>query len=139
MILAKRLREKEYDQSIKTLFIMEGLIYYLTPSKVDNLFAFVVNNSPKESSVVFDYFPKSLVNGSYESEVGKKIHDRLMRYKEPLKFGIDVNELSDFLNKRGLTGIQNLIARDYQERYFSSTIKDRDVCNLYSFAYAVVK
>lgn len=74
--LKQKLKEHRYDKSEKTLFVMEGLIYYFSPERVDELLSFIHENSGKDSSVIFDYFPESVVDGTCQLEVGRRIHDQ---------------------------------------------------------------
>lgn len=137
--LGQGLGSKGFDTSKKTLFIMEGLIYYLEPSVVDDLLAFIVRNSAQGSAIVFDFFPRSMVEGTCVSEVGKRIYDRLNRYGEPLRFGIDDSLLDTFLAQRGFTNIKYTTGEEYRKTYFVGNNGNREICELYSFAYAQTK
>lgn len=136
--LEQRLKEHGYDKSKKTLFTMEGFIYYFSPELVDELLSFMVENSGKGSSVIFDYFPESVIDGTCELEVGKLMHDRVKKYGEPFKFGINEGEIEKFLKERGFFGIQNVTSEDYKKLYFHGKNENREVCSIYSFVYAVV-
>lgn len=133
--LFEKLMENGYEKSFKTLFIMEGLIYYLPPKGVDNLLSSIVQNSPSGSRIIFDYFPQSVVDGTCELEVGKRIHQRVKQSGEPFKFGIKGGGVENFLKERGFSQIQNVSSDDYKEAYFTD---DREVCSLYAFVHAVV-
>lgn len=87
--LEDRLRESGYDERLKTLFIMEGVVFYLTPEAVDGTLAFIANHSGDGSSVIFDYTEKSVVDGTHRrSEISS-----MRRYKavsgEEIVFGIN--------------------------------------------------
>lgn len=137
--LFNRLQEHGYDPSKKTFFIMEGLIYYLPPKGVDNLLSLIVQNSGQDSRIVFDYFPESLVDETCEQIVGKRIIQRVKQYGEPFKFGIKEGMVEKFLLQRGFKQIQDLTSEEYKEVYFRGKNEGREVCSLYSFAYAVVE
>lgn len=122
--LFEKLMENGYEKSLKTLFIMEGLIYYLPPNGVDNLLSSIVQNSPSGSRIIFDYFPQSVVDGTCELEVGKRIHQRVKQSGEPFKFGIKEGGVENFLKERGFSQIQNVSSDDYKEAYFPD---DREV------------
>ena len=68
----QRLLEGGYDRSRRTLFIMEGVIFYIPPKSVDNIPDFIVKNSGKGSVILFDYFPQSVIDGSSASEAGRE-------------------------------------------------------------------
>ena len=53
-ILGKELFNNGYNRSLRTLFIMEGLIMYITPKSVAETLTFIVENSGKGSAIIFD-------------------------------------------------------------------------------------
>lgn len=134
----QKLLEMGYDRSLKTLFIMEGLLMYLMPSTVDEILSFIVKNSGKGSSVLFDYYPKSVVNGTSPLEAGRNIHNQLVQLGEPLQFGIDDGKIEEFLVGRGFSQARNVTSLDYKRTYFSSANEGRTVSSLLCFAHAVV-
>jgi methyltransferase (TIGR00027 family) len=58
----QRLIEKGYKKFQKTVFIMEGLIYYLPPKTVDEMLSFIAGKSGAGSAIVFDYVHESSIN-----------------------------------------------------------------------------
>lgn len=135
----ERLTAQGYDRSLKTLFLLEGLIMYISPEAVDETLSFIVRNSGKESAILFDYYPESLVDGSCESEAGKNIHNYLVQVGEPLKFGIKEGMVESFLIERGFSVVQNVTAEEYKKMYFHGVNKDRKVCDLLHFSHAVIQ
>jgi O-methyltransferase involved in polyketide biosynthesis len=79
-----------------------------------------------------------LVDGTCEQIVGKRIIQRVKQYGEPFKFGIKEGMLKKFLSKRGFSQIQDLTSEEYKKLYFHGKNEDREVCSIYSFAYAVM-
>jgi len=137
--LFKSLLEHEYNPSERTLFIMEGLIYYIPPEGVENLLSSIVQNSGPGSRIIFDYFPQSMVDGTCELEVGNLIHERVKQSGEPFKFGITDGTIEEFLKERGFSHIQNVTSEDYKKAYFYGKNENREVCSLYSFVHAMVE
>ncbi|WP_095644847.1 SAM-dependent methyltransferase [Methanosarcina spelaei] len=137
--LGERLAAQGYDRSLKTLFLMEGLIMYIPPKAVDETLSFVVKNSCEESAILFDYYPESLVDGSCELEAGKNIHNYLVQIEEPLKFGIREGEVKTFLAERGFSQIHNVTAEEYKKMYFHGINKNREVSSLLFFVHAVTE
>jgi methyltransferase (TIGR00027 family) len=136
--LDQRLFECGYGPSKKTLFIMEGLFMYIPPDAVDEILSFIVNNSAKGSTVIFDYIPQSVVDGTSDLEVGKNLHNHAKEYKEPLQFGIEEGTLETFLKERGFSSIENVTSEDYRKAYFDGKNRSKEVCSLFLFAHAVV-
>ena len=130
--------EQGYDRSQKTLFVLEGLIMYILPEAVDETLYFIAKNSGKGSSVIFDYYPESVVDGTSELEVGRNIRDYTSQQGEPLQFGIKEGTVEDFLAERGFSGIRNVTAEEYKKLYFHGVNKDRTVCSLLLFAHAMM-
>jgi len=137
--LGPRLMEMGYDRSKKTLFVMEGLIMYIPPKAVDDVFSFIVNNSGKGSWVIFDYYPDFMVDGESELDVANNIRNFLIQQGEPLKFGIREGSVEAFLTERGLSRVQNVTSEDYKRAYFHGKNEGRAVCSLLSFAHAMVE
>jgi len=135
----ERLFEQGYNRSQKTLFVLEGLIMYIPPEAVNETLSFIVKNSGKGSSVIFDYYLESVVDGTCELEVGKNIHNFLAQVGEPLKFGIKEGMVESFLTARGFSQIRNITDEDYQNKYFYGINKGRSVCSLLYFAHAVIE
>lgn len=134
----QKLLENGYDRSQKTLFVMEGLVMYIPPEAVDETLSFIVGNSGKGSAVIFDYYPKSLVDGTSELEAARNIRNFVMEQGEPLKFGIEEETLEAFLAERGFSRVQSITSEDYKRAYFHGVNEDRAVSSLLFLAHAVV-
>ncbi|MFA4860620.1 SAM-dependent methyltransferase [Methanoregula sp.] len=137
--LDQRLLENGYDRSLKTLFIMEGLFMYLPAGIVDETLSFITHNSGRNSAIVFDYIPESVVDGTCELEAGKNWRKGLMDVGEPFLFGIKEGEIETFLTQRGFSNVQNVTSKDYKTAYFFGKNEGRVMNSLLSFAYAVVE
>jgi methyltransferase (TIGR00027 family) len=137
--LGRKLLETRYDRSQRTLFLMEGLLYYIPPIVVDGIMSFIVKNSGKGSIILFDYFPQSVVDGSCSLEVGRNIHNGLAQIGEPLQFGIEDGTVERFLAERGFSKIKNVTSEDYMMAYFHGVNEGQAVCSLMSFVHAVVE
>lgn len=57
-----RLREAGFDPTQRSLFIAEGLVYYLTPRDVDQLLA-QVRTCSRGSAIVMDHFTDGVISG----------------------------------------------------------------------------
>jgi methyltransferase (TIGR00027 family) len=137
--LGQRLQEKGYARSLKTLFIMEGLLMYLSPESVDEILSFIKNNSGKGSTILFDYYPRSVVDGTSTQEAGRNIYNQLMQLGEPLRFGIHDGKVGEFLADRGFSQARNVTSQDYERIYLIGANKGRIVSSLLNFAHASVE
>ncbi len=89
--------------------------------------------------VLFDYYPESVVDGNCKLEVGQNIRNHLIELEEPLQFGINEEEIEDFLKEFGFSDIQNITSEDYKKAYFHGVNENREVCSLLYFVHATVK
>jgi len=137
--LGQKLHENGYDRTLKTLFIMEGLLMYLNPETVDVILSFITKNSGNESAILFDYYTQSVVDGSCDLEAGRNIHDQLVQLGEPLKFGIKEGTVEIFLEARGFSRVHNVTSEDLKRTYFREANGGRALCNMLSFAYATLE
>ncbi|AAM06123.1 TPA: class I SAM-dependent methyltransferase [Methanosarcina acetivorans] len=137
--LGQRLAESGYDTSRKTLFLLEGLVYYLPPTAVDKVLAFIAHSSGRGSAMVFDYIPASLVDGTCEQEAGRNWQKAVTDAGEPFLFGVDEVALEAFLSERGFTLRQKMTGGDYRTAYLRGKNEGKPVNSLLSFAYAAVR
>ena len=101
-----------YQKNQKTLFIWEGVVYYLDPAAVESTLHFIAKNSAPGSSVVFDYLPPSVVNGTNKNPYAKTVAEYVRSVGEPFTFGIEPDNCGAFLKKQNLTQVSD-IGHDY--------------------------
>ena len=108
-----------FSQRKKTLFVWEGVTYYLRPQVVDEMLAVVRSNSPMGSSIAFDYASLSdeALNEDGARELRKHMQSRYSN--EPTKFGIRSGSVETFLANRGFDIVVHLTAADMNERYLA--------------------
>jgi methyltransferase (TIGR00027 family) len=111
-----------YRRDGRTLFIWEGVTYYLSPQAVDSILSFISANSPPGSSICFDY--ASLSREALGEDGVQKLRERLKTdYPgEPTKFGIREGELEAFLSARGYRIVEHLTSGEMEEKYL--TLRD---------------
>ena len=120
--LAAALTRNGFSSTERTLFIWEGVTYYLTAEAVDNTLAAVKAASAAGSEICFDYAslsPEAL------SEKGAKLlreHMKSRHADEPTRFGIPYGTLGQFLGGRGYQIVENLDASEMEARYL--TLRD---------------
>ncbi|MCQ1536801.1 class I SAM-dependent methyltransferase [Methanosarcina sp. KYL-1] len=145
----QQLIEHGYEKSQKTVFIMEGLIYYLPLKTVDGILSFIAKNSGIGSAIIFDYVHESSIDRTDgicgvqctacdQNEIKNATKD-MAKQGEPYKFGIKEGMLESFLAQRGFSHACNVTSEDYKKAYFHGINESRPVCCLSYFAHAVVK
>ena len=116
--LAERLQSGGYDEQGKTLFIWQGVTYFLTPEGVDSTLAFVANHSGPGSAVIFDYFYNETLHDT-SSRYVKMMHRAARMTGEAYLFGIDEGQIEPFLTRRGFRDVRNATLEDLKRLYFS--------------------
>jgi methyltransferase (TIGR00027 family) len=137
--LDQRLFASGYQENLKTLFIWEGVTMYLTAEAVDDTLAFVVDNSGRDSSIIFNYIHQSVVDGTSELKVARRNRNLAARHGEAFTFGIEEGTIEDFLSKRGFHQINNASPGFLERTYFIGANQGRKVCPYQPTVHAIVK
>jgi len=137
--LADRLFECGYDERLRTLFIWQGVTFYLTAQAVDDTLAFVARRSAPGSGIIFDYMDPTLLTGApRHGEI-----NNMRRYRrlsgEGLVFGIPIATIQAFLEARGFTQVRNIDHVALEKAYFTNGSRPRRVADGYAIASAVVR
>ena len=136
--LAKKLFACGYDETLKTLFIWEGVTYYIPATAVDTTLSFISRHSPSQSSVIFDYFPSAVADGTTDLEEALALREGLRQIGEEIVFGISPDRINEFMQIRGFSVIQNLTGEDYKKAYFKGANKNRTASEMFIFVHAKV-
>jgi methyltransferase (TIGR00027 family) len=123
--LQHALAEHGFSLQKRTLFLWEGVSYYLPQQVVEEVLDFVGRCAP-ESSIVFDYALSRFVKGDTSTYGGKQIARWLEKIGEPFLFGLDPEETATFLSKRGLAVLSDLGASQLEQSY----LKTKEGCLL---------
>jgi methyltransferase (TIGR00027 family) len=138
--LREKLFHSGYEKDKKTLFIWEGVTPYLTAEAVYETLNFVANNSGPESSIIFTYILQSVVDGKCELEAAKTIKTIRKAFDyEGLKFGLEKENIEEFLSNRGFHGIKDVSGDFYTSEYFKGPNRNRKGCCLCRVVTATVK
>ena len=111
-----------FDNGKMTLYIWEGVTYYLPAEAIDSMFGIIRENSPLGSTVCFDYY--STFPGMDEA-YGVKEQREFMKTHSPgerMQFSIERERIRAFLSERGFALVEHLEPEDMQKRYL--TLKD---------------
>jgi len=131
-VLGERLAASGYNEKGKTLFIWQGVTYFLTPEGMDNTLAFIAGHSAPGSTVIFDYMYKATLADPKLQRAGKMSG-------EPYQFGVDHDQMEPFLSQRGFTDIRNATLEDLKRTYFTGPNAGRAVQTGISIVSAKVK
>jgi methyltransferase (TIGR00027 family) len=136
--LDQRLAEFGYDESLKTLFIWQGVTQYLTPQAVDETLAFIAEHSGPGSSVIFDYMYPTLLNGTIKRGEVSNMRNKGWVSGEMMVFGIPEGQITEFLEQRGFTNVLDADHKYLHDTYFTGENANRTVAYGYAIASAVV-
>ena len=136
--LEKTLFKNGYDPTQNSFFIWEGVTYYIDADAVDRTLTFISRNSAVGGTVVFDYFPASVVDGTCKLKEAKALRHALKLVGEEIVFGIDPEKIESFLLERGFKLIKNLSGKEYKELYFHGRNENRTVSDMFYFVQASV-
>jgi methyltransferase (TIGR00027 family) len=137
--ISQKLVENGYRRLMRTFFIWEGVTYYISSDAIDKTLSFILNNAPEGSSVVFDYFPSSVVDGTSHLNEARALSVALKQLGEEFVFGLDPEKTKSFLKNRGFDLVINITAKNYKNLYFESPNLNRRVSDMFIFAHARVK
>ena len=108
--LADELLKSGYNEKEKTLFIWEGVTYYLQEEAITNTLQFIHNHSDNESLVCFDYLTNNIDS---------------INPAEPFLFWIDSKEIEQMLTKHSFRLIENITPQEMEKKYL--TLKDGSI------------
>ena len=113
------LEKAGYEKNDKTLFIWEGVSYYLEPESVDATLEFVNNSSHNESVIAFDYaisISEENINNYYGVKEFVQTW-RKHRSDELFRFAIDEGKIESFLEQRGLKIVNHLDNKEIEKTF----------------------
>lgn len=116
--LAELLQNSGYNERSKTLFIWQGVTYFLTAEGVDSTLAFIANHSGPGSSVIFDYMYNEIFRDPNHS-YGKSLRRAAKVSGEAYMFGIERGHAEEFLTQRGFGDVCNKTLEDLKQLYFT--------------------
>lgn len=136
--LEDRLTAHGYDPRLKTVFIWQGVTYYLDSAAVDNTLAFIAKHSAPGSSVIFDYIDEAVLEGATNHGEIKGMKRYRGMTGEDLRFGIPVEQIALFMGQRGFGQVQNICSDQLKTLYFTGKNQSRNVMSGYAIVSGVV-
>lgn len=133
-----KLSASDFNNQLRTLIIWEGVTYYISASAVDRTLDFANRHNAPQSSIIFDYFPSTVADGTTHLKEAKALRDGLKRIGEEVLFGIQPDRIVAFMNERGFTVVKNLTSAAYKKAYFNGPNQHRTVSAMFIFVQAMV-
>jgi methyltransferase (TIGR00027 family) len=100
--LGERLAASGLDSAAPTLFIWSGVAPYLPEDAVREVLGFVASQGSPDTSIVFDYCFKEVVEGDDAYYGAPELLARLQAMREPLRSGIPRGRAGEYLAALGL-------------------------------------
>ena len=111
-----------YDGKKKSVFIWEGVTFYIPEEAVDSTLRFVAGHSAAGSRIVFDYFVRSALKAPPAPL--RDVMNRLQAVREPLIFGLPDEDRQGFITRRGLAIVSDADMNDLRPRYLPQAEAD---------------
>lgn len=127
-----------YDPRAKSVFIWQGVTYYLDAAAVDNTLAFIAHHSAPGSSLIFDYIDADLLKRPANHAEVKNMRRYRGMSGEELRFGFPMAQIDAYLARRGFTQIVNTRSDELKSLYFHGKNEARQVMSGYGIVSAVV-
>jgi methyltransferase (TIGR00027 family) len=137
--LSQRLFESGYDRRLRTVFIWEGVTYYLSAKAVEETLAFVADHSGPESSILFDYTYANVIAGTSPLKEARLWRKFAKKRGEPLLFGIQEGMIEQYLAQRGFTHVTDAQHEILQQRYLTGINQKRYLTSILAIVHATVK
>jgi len=139
--LGDMLTSHGFQRDRRTLFLMEGVTYYLTAAGVDSLLRSIRDCSPPGSGLAFDYIVASMVGGTCDRYGAQEVASRVASVGEVFTFGIDDHEVDSFLGDRGFQLSRHLTPEDLEAAYLTTEDGSAHgrIAGFYSIAYALTR
>jgi methyltransferase (TIGR00027 family) len=135
--LGERLKSAGYNEQNKTLFIWQGVTYFLTAAGVESTLAFIASHSGPGSAVIFDYFYNEILRDPRRNEV-KAMRRTARAFGEDYTFGIDRGQVESFLIQRGFRDVTDMTMEALKRIYFTGPNAKRAVNDSIAIATARV-
>ena len=127
-----------YDPQLKTLFIWEGVVHYLTAAAVDQTLAWVPKNSGTGSSIIFDYLYTEALTGEHQRAEIRRTRRSGRWSGEVVTFGIPEGQAVEFMQARGYADVVSVTADDLKRLYCTGANAGRAVAPVYALVHGWV-
>jgi methyltransferase (TIGR00027 family) len=126
-----------YREAALTFVLWEGVTNYLTEEAVDAALRWISRSSPG-TRLLFTYVHRDIISRPDGFFGAKQLFAALDRAGERFTFGIDPNELREFLRQRGLSLDSDIGAAEYRQLYFKDAARRMRGQEFYRVALARV-
>ncbi|MCP4020202.1 MAG: SAM-dependent methyltransferase [Desulfobacteraceae bacterium] len=132
------LASSTFDKNKKTLFIWEGVTFYLSPEAVDATLKFIKSNSLSGSAVAFDYI--ALWPGIFDAFGVKELiefNQKNQAGESGNSFALEEGAIGSFLLERGFELSDHLNTKEIENNYL--TMKDGSLFGNITGSFRIVR
>ena len=116
------LEEAGYEPKKKSVFIWEGVTMYITEEACRDTLTFIRNHAASESTVVFDYILRPVIEGRYEGFLGAEYTAvAVSAHGEPYVCGWTAGEAEELVRQNGLLVVSHVGPDFLTEKYLIGT------------------
>jgi len=132
--LGSALATHGYSDNMKTFFVLEAVTQYLTVTGIQTTFDFLAK-AQSGSRLIFTYVRKDFVEGRafYDNE---DLYKRLVLKDKVWLFGLDPEEVADFLDGYGWKVLEHIGYEDLADAYIKPTGRELEPLALERIVYA---
>jgi len=117
--LTDRLLDYGFKKNKKNLFLLEGLLMYLTEQAVNSTFQIIDEFSAAESEILFDSIYLSVLRRENLFYGEQDIYNYVSKVGEGWTFGIEKSQIELFLNKYHFSTLEVLDSDKLEKKYFT--------------------
>jgi methyltransferase (TIGR00027 family) len=135
--LASAMSDAGYCESKRTLVLWEGVTNYLTADAVDSTLQWCSTASPR-SQLLFTYVHRDILTRPSAFVGTRNLFASLEKAGERFTFGMEPNQVPQYLAGRGLSLELDIGAAEYRARYFGAQARSMRGHEFYRVALARV-
>ena len=135
--LAARLSAAGFDFDLPTMFLWEGVTYYLDEAALRQTMA-VLETAAAGSSLVFDFIDRDAIDDPVRFLGASEFFPYATRRDEPILFGIRPDEVGAFLGQYGFSVVSLALAESLQALYLrlSDGSSRGNACDFFGIVHA---
>jgi methyltransferase (TIGR00027 family) len=115
--LAEKLKKNGFQTNKKSLFILEGITMYLEEAAVRGTFKTMKGLCGPHSLIVSDFIYKSVLRKENTLYGEQAIYERINKYNEAWRFGIEKGHIDTFMEELGLKLLKSSSAKELEDEY----------------------
>lgn len=121
--LKEKLLSNGFDENLPTLFIWEGVTYYLQPDAVKRTLKMINEcGNEKRTHLLFDYLDARVVNKTHPHPAGELMRSEFQEVvNEPLLWGLEFDETEKYANDNGYKMERHWMPEDFEKQGYLGT------------------